>query len=141
MTRSAVIVSIVAVLVIAGSNVASAEGIGFAQAIDKLAVQCAKDIEKYCKTVNLGGGRMIQCLDRNSVGVSAQCKAARTEVQVLLATRAEARRNIPRICDSDIRRLCSGVQPGDGNLMECFYKAKANVSPQCQRAVADAGYE
>jgi len=25
--------------------------------------------------------------------------------------------------------------------MECFYKAKSNISAQCQRAVADAGYE
>jgi outer membrane protein OmpA-like peptidoglycan-associated protein len=33
------------------------------------------------------------------------------------------------------------VQVGDGNLLECFYKAKQNVSPQCRQAVADAGYE
>jgi outer membrane protein OmpA-like peptidoglycan-associated protein len=25
--------------------------------------------------------------------------------------------------------------------MECFYKAKQNISPQCQQAVANAGYE
>jgi hypothetical protein len=84
---------------------------------------------------------MLQCLDRNAAGVSAGCKAARTEIQVLLATRAQARSLIPRVCDVDIRRFCAGVQPGDGNLMECFYKAKNNISPQCQRAVADAGYE
>src|SRR5262249_5138504 len=46
-----------------------------------------------------------------------------------------------RVCDVDIRRLCPGVQVGDGNLMECFYKAKANVSAQCRQAVANAGYE
>jgi OOP family OmpA-OmpF porin len=119
---------------------ASAQTIGFAEAIDRVAAQCRKDIEKFCKTVNLGGGRMLQCLGR-SAGVSAQCKTAQDEVQALLARRMQGRQLIPRVCDTDIRRLCAGVQPGDGNLMECFYKAKSSVSSQCQRAVADAGYE
>jgi outer membrane protein OmpA-like peptidoglycan-associated protein len=48
---------------------------------------------------------------------------------------------VPRVCDADIRRLCSGVQAGDGNLMECFSKAKRSFSAACQTAVADAGYE
>jgi hypothetical protein len=126
---------------IAGCNIASAQGIGFAEAIDRLAARCGKDISKFCNNVQLGGGRMLQCLDRNAGGVSAGCKAASSETQALLATRAEARRLIPRVCDVDIRRFCAGIQPGDGNLMECFYKAKSNISPQCRRAVADAGYE
>ena len=41
----------------------------------------------------------------------------------------------------NIRRFCASIQPGDGNLMECFYKARQNMSPACQKAVVDAGYE
>lgn len=119
----------------------SAQSIGFAEAIDRLAARCGKDIDKFCKKTNFGGGRILQCLDRNAAAISPSCKAARTEVAVLLTTRSEARKRIPRVCENDIRRLCSGVQPGDGNLMECFYKAKARVNPECQRAVAEAGYE
>ena len=62
-------------------------------------------------------------------------------MQTLLQTRAAARSAVLRVCDADIRRMCTGVQRGDGNLMECFYKAKRNMSPQCQQTVADAGYE
>ena len=81
MTRTAfVFAAFAAWLLIATSNSASAQSIGFAGAIDKLAAQCGKDIDKFCKKVNLGGGRMMQCLDRNSTGVSAQCKASITEV-------------------------------------------------------------
>lgn len=134
-------IALAVLFLIARWDIASAQGVGFAEAIDRLAVRCGKDISRLCKTVHLGGGRMLQCLDQNAAGVSAGCKAARSEIQVLLATRAEARRLIPRVCDVDIRRFCGGVQPGDGNLMECFYKAKSNISAQCQRAVADAGYE
>src|SRR5262249_18539186 len=100
---------------------------------------CRADIQKLCKNVNLGGGRMLQCLE--SKGASPTCGASITAVQVLVAKRAEARALIPRVCEADIRRVCAGVQAGDGNLMECFYKAKRNISPQCQQAVADAGYE
>jgi OOP family OmpA-OmpF porin len=139
MTRMAAVFA--TLLLLGASNAASAQSIGFAGAIDRLASQCSKDINKFCKKVNLGGGRMMQCLDRNSTGVSAQCKASITAVQVLLTTRAEARKQIPRVCDADIRRFCAGVQPGDGNLMECFYKAKNNISAQCRSAVANAGYE
>jgi hypothetical protein len=126
---------------ILGQASAFAETIGYAEAIDRLAASCGKDIAKHCKNVNLGGGRMSQCLDRNATVVSAQCKAANTQVRALLAKRIQARALVPRVCDVDIRRLCAGVQAGDGNLMECFYKAKKNISPQCQQAVSDAGYE
>ena len=135
------IIWLVALLLIAGQVPGFAETIGYAEAIDRLAVACRNDIAKHCKSVNLGGGRMSQCLDRNATGVSAQCRAANTEVRALLAKRIQARALVPRVCDADIRRVCAGVQAGDGNLMECFYKAKANISPQCRQAVSDAGYE
>ena len=59
----------------------------------------------------------------------------------LLSTRVQARAAVLRVCDVDIKRFCAGVQPGDGNLMECFYKARQNMSPSCQTAVTNAGYD
>ena len=52
-----------------------------------------------------------------------------------------ARATVARVCDTDIKRLCAGIEAGDGNLMECFYKARRNVSAKCQQAVSDAGYD
>jgi OOP family OmpA-OmpF porin len=119
----------------------SAQTIGYGQAIDKLGASCGKDIEKLCKRTNLGGGRMTQCLDQNRAVVSSNCRTSVAEMTALLTTRAQARATVLRVCDVDIRRFCPGIQPGDGNLMECFYKAKQNMSPSCRKAVADAGYE
>jgi OmpA-OmpF porin, OOP family len=45
------------------------------------------------------------------------------------------------VCDADIRRLCAGIAPGDGNLMQCFFETRRNASAQCQQVVAAAGYE
>ena len=132
--------TVVAVLVCASPAPSSAQSIGYAQALDRLGSTCGKDIERFFKKVNLGGGRMTQCLGQNQA-VSATCRASITEMQVLIATRAQARAAVLRVCDVDIRRFCPGVQPGDGNLMECFSKAKQSMSPQCRKTVADAGYE
>ena len=120
---------------------ASAQSIGYADAIDRFAIACSNDIQKHCAKLDLGGGRIAQCLDQNRAKVSASCTATAGALASLLATRAQARASVLRLCDVDIRRLCQGIEPGDGNLMECFYKAKQNVSSQCRQAVANAGYE
>ena len=119
----------------------NAQTVGYAQAIDQFAIACSKDIDKFCKTTNLGGGRVQQCLDQNEASVSATCKATISNLKALLRSRAAARASVMRVCERDILRLCSGIQPGDGNLLECFFKAQSRVSANCQRAVADAGYD
>ncbi len=126
-------------LLLAMSPPVQAETLGYAESVDQLVKDCGNDIAKSCKSVNFGGGRMQQCLAQ--AGVSASCKTSVAALQALLQKRAAARSAVSRVCDTDIRRLCAGVQAGDGNLMECFYKTKSSVSPQCRQAVADAGYE
>lgn len=137
MSRILIAALTAAALLVAGQ--AGAQTIGYAEAVDNLARACGKDIARFCKTANLGGGRMLQCL--GGASVSPGCRASASALRALLEKRAAARAAVPRICDADIRRLCSGVVAGDGNLMECFYKAKRNISAPCQQAVMDAGYE
>ena len=84
---------------------------------------------------------MSQCLEQNRASISPGCKASLSQMQSLLGTRAQARAAVMQICRSDVGRLCQGVVTGDGNLMECYSKAKARFSAACQKAVADAGYE
>ncbi len=131
---------IIASLIVLGPGPSVAQTIGYAQAIDRLAVACGKDIDQYCKNVNLGGGRVQQCLNQNQAKVSGNCRATQAEVAALLQKRAAARAYVLQVCDTDIRRLCPGVQPGDGNLLECFLKAERSASAQCRQAVTDAGY-
>ena len=120
---------------------ANAETIGYSEAIDLFATGCGADIAKFCKTANLGGGRIQQCLNSNQASVSAGCKATSRDLQALITKRDAARAAVLRVCDNDIRRMCAGIQVGDGNLMECFYKAKSNMSAQCRQTVEDAGFE
>ena len=127
-------------LLVGSAGISTAQTIGYAEAIDRLAASCGSDIAKYCKAVNLGGGRIQACLDQNQAKVSGQCKATIVELRSLLQKRAAARVYVLKACDVDARRLCPGVQPGDGNLLECFMKAERSASAQCRQAVTDAGY-
>jgi OmpA-OmpF porin, OOP family len=142
MTRSRMTFLAVAItLLIAYTERLNAQTIGYAEAVGRVATSCGADIDKFCKKSDLGGGRVQQCLDQNQASVSPQCKVTVVELAALLKKRALARASVARICDADIRRLCAGIQSGDGNLMECFYKARRNVSAKCQQAVSDAGFD
>lgn len=124
-----------------GTSAGHAQTIGYAEAIDALATACGADIAKFCRQTPLADGRMLQCLDQNASGVGATCKSSLATLQTLLQKRSAAQTAVLRVCDADIRRMCAGVQIGDGNLMECFYKTQANISPQCRQTVLDAGFE
>jgi outer membrane protein OmpA-like peptidoglycan-associated protein len=133
------LISVALVMTAAATLSADAQTISYANAIDRMAVSCSKDIQKFCKTEPLGGGRINRCLTQNRA--SPTCSAAVNELTALLQRRAAARTAVSRICERDILRLCNGIEPGDGNLLECFYKVKQNVSVACRQIVADAGYE
>jgi OOP family OmpA-OmpF porin len=140
MMKSVGIVALALVLA-CGADASFAQTIGYAEAIDQLGSACSSDISKFCKNESLGGGRVRQCLLQNQGKVSARCIGSIAALTSLIEKRAAARASVLKVCDVDIKRRCSGVAPGDGNLMECFYKTKENVSAACQKAVADAGYE
>ncbi len=139
MTTRALLVLLFALL--ANSTLpASAQTIGYAEAIDRLAVACGADIKKHCKGVPLGQGGVRNCLIRNQAKNSPRCNSTMADVFRLLEIRAAAQANVARICDADARRLCQGVQPGDGNLLECALKARRAVSAKCNQAITDAGW-
>jgi OOP family OmpA-OmpF porin len=140
MTNVKFLVLAITASLIAGSSHSMAQTVGYADAIGGLAVNCGNDIQKYCKKTNLGGGQVQQCLEQNKAGVSARCKSSISGLSIQLRERAAARAAVMKVCDGDIRRFCTGIQAGDGNLMECFNSSGRNMSSQCQRAVVDAGY-
>jgi OmpA-OmpF porin, OOP family len=127
-------------LLFSGSERLNAQTIGYGEALGQLAAACGKDIEKFCKKFNLGGGEIAECLEQHYPRVSSRCKTTSLDMAALLKKRARARKSVTRICELDRLKFCGDVQPGDGNLMACFEKTKYNVSYACQQAIVDAGY-
>jgi hypothetical protein len=119
---------------------AQAQTVSYAEAADRLAAACGKDIDEYCKGVNLGSGRMKNCLSQNRDDLSADCKETYTQTFTLIEKRAQARAAVLKLCDVDVRKLCSGVAKGDGQVLECILTASAGVSRKCNQAITDAGF-
>jgi hypothetical protein len=134
-----------AVLLAAGFLLAAigpsaAQTMSYADAISQLAAACGKDVQKYCRGVELGGGKLKACLDANQPRMSPQCQQTRMTVYQSISRRAAAQRNIGDICDADIERLC-GTSHADAHLVECLLSvATAAISPPCHQAFLDTGW-
>lgn len=133
-------VFVAAVWLAALPSAALAQSMSFEDAAKILLNSCGVDIGKYCRNVNLGAGRLRECLARNQAKVSGQCKADYSRVFASVQKRAQARVAVLKICDADARRLCDMVQKGDGQILECMLVAQRSVSPRCNQAITDAGY-
>lgn len=118
---------------------AHAQTMSFEEAANVILRDCGKYIEKHCSKVNLGSGKMRDCL-MNNPSVSGACKAGFDRVTREVQKRAQARVDVLKVCDADVHRLCGLIQKGDGNLLECMLTAHKAVSPKCDQAITDAGY-
>ena len=66
---------------------------------------CSDDIEKYCKDVRPGGGRLLNCLKTHETELSAPCRDKISELQKIIKDCEEA-------CSDDITQFCKEVKPG-----------------------------
>jgi Cysteine rich repeat len=127
-------------LLICGIGPAAAQTMSYADAVDQLAAACRTDLAKYCKNVELGNGRLRACLDAHQNVVSPRCQQTRAMVYASIARRAAAQRDIGRICDADIERLC-GTSHADAHLVECLLSvAPTAMSPACNQTFTDTGW-
>jgi hypothetical protein len=125
---------------IGGICTAAAQTLSYADAVDQLAAACRTDLAKYCKGVELGNGRLRACLDAHQNVVSPRCQQTRVMIYASIARRVAAQRDIGRICDADIERLC-GTSHADAHLVECLLSVSpAAMSPACSQAFSDTGW-
>jgi hypothetical protein len=125
---------------ISGTGPSAAQTMSYADAVDQLAIACRADLAKYCRGVELGGGRLKGCLDANQGKMSGQCQQARASVYASISRRAAAQRDIGDICSADIARLC-GTSHAEAHLVECLLSVSpAAMSPQCNQTFTDTGW-
>ena len=68
---------------------------------------------------------------------------ALTLALVLFASAASAQQitrqqlmELRSVCETDLRTLCAGVQPGNGRLAQCLQKNAASLSQPCAEKLA-----
>lgn len=129
----------IAVVTILYQQAAQSETMSYADAVTKLSTDCGADIQKYCKGLNLGGGRIANCLDQNQSKVSPVWKASVASVMQSIHQRELAQSGYQDTCRGDIAMRCRGVK-GDGYILACLIKGQKMVSQKCNQAITDAGW-
>lgn len=91
----------------------------------KHAGQCKGDIEKFCKDIQKGEGRIAQCLESHKSEVTTDCQ------HHMLSKKHH--HEVKEACASDIKTYCP--KPADGEkkprLMQCLKENEAKLSPTC----------
>lgn len=85
---------------------------------------CADDIEKYCKEIKPGGGRLLNCLKAHETELSVSCRGKISELQGIV-------RDCEQACSGDIAQFCKEVQPGGGRIIKCLREHDKELSPLC----------
>lgn len=86
---------------------------------------CKVDVEKFCKDIKPGGGRIIQCLKSHAAELSPTCSAAFAEKKVeVTAAIAD--------CRPDAVKFCAGIKPGEGRILACLKSHEAELTPVCK---------
>ena|SRR5579862_8280010 len=119
---------------------ASAETMSFEDATAILGKSCGADIEANCRGVNLDANRLKDCLYRNQDSMSAQCRADYLGAFEAIQKRVAAHAAVPKMCEREISKLCTGLPKGDSKAIGCIVTATRGVSARCNQAINDAGY-
>jgi hypothetical protein len=91
---------------------------------------CAADVARFCKDVQPGGGRIVQCLKQHENELSPACKQQMVETKQKL-------RGVHQACQDDVQKLCKDVQPGGGRLIKCLKEHENEVSAECKAKISE----
>jgi Cysteine rich repeat len=131
------IMGILAVLgVLVFSDVAYAAEKGIVQTFTE---GCKVELEKYCKGVTPGEGRLVACLYAHGDKLSGKCEYAIYDAAAQLERAVTALTYVANECRDDLKANCADIKAGEGRLLKCLEKNDAKVSGRCKQALKDVG--
>jgi hypothetical protein len=89
---------------------------------------CKADVQKFCKDVQPGGGKVAKCLAQHDADLSAPCKEG-------IAKMRERVKVVTAACQADMQQLCKGVEPGGGRIAHCLKENDSKLSQGCRSAI------
>jgi len=100
---------------------------------------CKVELEKYCKDVTPGEGRVLACLYAYGDKLSPKCEYALYDAATQLERAVAALSYVANECDADLDKYCSAVAPGEGRLLNCLEKKSKQLTKRCKEALKDVG--
>jgi len=100
--------------------------------IQEFGRECRADVAEFCSDVQMGEGRVLECLSGHYRDISRPCQSEMDRI-------AEARKQVEAVrtaCRADAERLCQGVPSQAGPLLACLERNQASLSGDCTVAGA-----
>jgi len=94
---------------------------------------CKSSIRSSCGNVELGGGRVKQCMLEHWNELAADCRSFISEK--FQQTRQDHAANVRFACREDARALCAGVARGGGRLIQCLRTNFDQLQAECRRTL------
>ena len=107
------------------SPACKAELASVARTVREVGAACEDDIHSYCADVQPGQGRVLRCLAAAAPSLAPACR------EVIRGAQEKAA-EFRKACGRDARKLCKGIEPGEGRILACLQSRKADLSPACQ---------
>jgi hypothetical protein len=85
---------------------------------------CKADIEKFCKDVEPGQGRIARCIKQHEAELSAACRDQIAEAR-------EKTKEFAKSCKPDAEKFCQDIQPGQGRIIGCLKRHQIELSVDC----------
>lgn len=92
---------------------------------------CKADIEKHCKDVEKGEGRVFECLNKKKSELSKPCKNFLGKLKQYNEQRVKD-------CKADVEKYCKDVEKGEGRIVSCLKENESKLSPKCKKHVKKA---
>ena len=102
---------------------------------------CRAEVAEYCKNITPGQGRVIACLYAHQGNISATCEYVLFDAAADLQNIMGDMHEVGKACKADIEHLCSGVEVGQGRMLQCLKKKQMALAAPCADAIARAGIE
>jgi len=96
---------------------------------------CKGDVDKYCKDVKPGQGRMMSCLRTNQANLSTSCKEQIAAVEQRHHQMGERAHLMAEACKGDMQQYCKDVKAGEGRMGRCLKENEAKLSEGCRGAM------
>lgn len=88
---------------------------------------CRTDVQQFCADVEVGGGRILECLGIHQPELTSSCQVQMAKLSVARAEVAAVRRS----CTADVERLCQGVPQEAGPILRCLKANESKLSAEC----------
>jgi len=89
-------------------------------------------VKQFCGDVEVGSGRVVECLRQNEARLSTACKGRRAAADERFRRLAD---EFAAACRRDADRLCSEVKPGGGRIVACLMRQQDDASSACRAEI------